>query len=50
MNLVFLFSLLILAGMVINLKYIAEAVRKLLIPQRQLMPQTAPVGNAPEKK
>ena len=50
MNLVFLFSLLILAGMVINLKYIAEAIRKLLIPQRQLIPQTAPAGRGPEKK
>ncbi|WP_190277448.1 hypothetical protein [Adhaeribacter rhizoryzae] len=50
MNLIFLFSLLIVAGMVINLKYIAEAVRKLLVPQRQLVPQTAPVGNSIEKK
>lgn len=50
MNLIFLFSLLIIAGMVINLKYIAEAIRKLLIPQRQLIPQTAPVGKAPVKR
>jgi len=50
MNLIFLFSLLIIASMVINLKYIAEAVRKLLIPQRQLVPQKAPVGKAPERR
>ncbi len=50
MNVVFLFSLLILAGMAINLKYIEEAIRKLLLPKRQLIPQTAPVRKAVEKR
>jgi hypothetical protein len=50
MNLLFLFSLLILTGIVINQKIVAEAIRKLLLPKPELMPSTVAVKKAVKKQ
>ncbi|MDB5260920.1 MAG: hypothetical protein JWQ14_201 [Adhaeribacter sp.] len=46
----FLFSVLVTIGMIVNQKYVRKAIHSLLIPKQELMPIKVTVMNAVKKR